>query len=446
MNPDTGEHISATPRRKILSVANVFLCLKTLNLVVITAYSFELIYVLVRILSIDLYPIAVLISSIGVYIMATDLGYSGFVYYRTRQSFLTQAVPHGSEAEVFILYTAIACIAALAVAIVLAFIGHIPVEVRIGLSLYFLSIVLALPWGLLRKIAAAVDLYLSFEVFELIRRLFFFGTAACMLAGLPLIKFALICLLAWMIAFVMSIRMLQRRRQMVLVSSSAAAVILHLRSNYRNIIHSGSLTLSEFVIYNFPYLMIPFVFTDKSFIIAFDIFYKIIRFGSVSYGVAAETFLPAQTRAFYSKDRAKVMHYYRIVILLGVIPLSASLIVLFGFGDQIFTKLLSRGGVIDAALRVSMGVMLTAMLFQTSAGTFLVGSGNYERLSRLALVTLGLMGAVVAVTWAAQISFSHFMYIYVAVYILHSVFYTIYLFYFVRSLEGHDPIPELARP
>jgi hypothetical protein len=446
MSPSAGDHISAAPRRQIFSVANVFLCLKALNLVVITAYSFEMIYVLVRILTIDLYPIAVLISSIGVYIMATDLGYSGFVYYRTRQSFLTQAAPHGSEAEVFILYTSIAGIAALGVALVLAFLGHIPVDVRIGLSLYFLSIVLALPWGLLRKIAAAVDLYVSFEVFELVRRLFFFGTAACMLAGLPLIGFTLICLLAWVVAFVMSIRMLQRRRQMVLVRSSAAAVLLHLRSNYRNIIHSGSLTLSEFVIYNFPYLMIPFVFTDKGFIVAFDIFYKVTRFGSVSYGVAAETFLPSQTRAFHSKDRAQVLRYYRIVALLGLIPLSISLTVLFGFGDQLFTKLLSRGGMIDASLRVAMGVMLTAMLFQTSAGTFLVGSGNYERLSRLAFVTLSLMGAVVVATWAAHISFGHFMYSYVAVYSLHAMFYTVYLFYFVRGLDARDLLPQAARP
>ena len=434
----------AAAGRAVLSGRNAFLVLKAFNLVVITAYSFELIYVLVRILSADLYPVAVLISSLGVYIMATDLGYSGFVYYRTRQSFLDRGAPHGSEAEVFVLYSAITVAAALAMAIGLEVFSSIPAGLRIGLSLYFFSIVLALPWGLLRRIAAAVDLYLAFELFELIRRLFFFASAASMLAGLPLAAFGGLCLAAWAVAFTVAIGMLRRRRGMVLTTSSAAAVRQHIRLNYRNIVHSGLLSLIEFVIYNYPYIALPLLYSDKSFIIAFDIFYKVIRFGAVSYSVAAETFLPSQTRAFYAKDTVRVMRHYRTVILLGLLPLGVSLLVLFGFGDRVFTILLSRGGVIDLSLRVSMAVMLIAMLLQSSAGTFLLGTGNYRQLSRLALISLGLMAGLVAGTWALGLSFHSFMSVYVAIYIVHTVIYTVYMVQFLQSYAGRAPLPRAA--
>jgi hypothetical protein len=144
--------------RGALTSRNVLFILKAMNLVVITAYSFEMVYILVRVLSIETYSIAVLISSAGIYIMASDLGYSGFVYYRTRQSFLTRAEPHGSEAESFALYMIIALAAAAAMATALFLFFPVPVSLRLAFSLYFLSIVLALPWGLIRKIAAAVDL------------------------------------------------------------------------------------------------------------------------------------------------------------------------------------------------------------------------------------------------------------------------------------------------
>ena len=421
--------------QRIFSRRNAFLVSKTLNLVAITANSFVLVYVLVRILSFDLYPAAVLISSIGTYIMATDLGYSGFVYYRTRQSFLKDAKPHGSEAEVFILYMAVALIAAALVSAGIAVFLPVSPLMRTALSLYFLSIVLALPWNLLRRITAAVDLYLSFEVYEAVRRLFFLGVAICMLAGLPFIAFTLICLCAWLISFVVAIRILSNKREMALINSSPKAIIRHFKENSENIWQSGSLTITEFAIYNFPYVAIPFLFSDKTFIIAFDIFYKIIRFGGVSYAVPAESYLPTQTRAFYAHDRINVLHYYRIVMLLGLLPLGMATLALFGVGDQLFTALLSRTGLVDLSMRISMAIMLSAMLLKESSGIFLFGTGNYKRLSPLAFITLGLMAFLVAATWLLQLSFHSFMYAYVAIYCLHATIYTVYLHHFLSAAQ-----------
>jgi hypothetical protein len=393
----------------------------------------------VRVLSLNFYPIAVFISSLGVYVMATDLGYSGFVYYRLRQSFLGTGEPYESLAEAFLIYVAVALVAAAAVAVGIKFVPNLPPDIRLALSLYFLSIVLALPWGLARKIAAAVDLYLSFEIIEFARRLFFMIVAALMLAGLPFISFSVICLLAWAVAIACAVHMLHRRRRIVLVKSSRAKILLHVLANYRNIWQSGSLTLIEFVIWTFPYMVIPFLFTDKSFIVAFDIFFKVVRFGATSYSVPSETFLPPQTRAFYLRDRAGVTRYYLVVVLIGALSLSIAIGVLLGFGDRIFTVLLSRGGVIDKSMRVSMAAMLAAVLFQAAAGSFLVGTGNYAWPTRLASITLTLMASVVVSTWGLRLSFGSFMNLYVLVYFVHALFYTALLFRLLGSLGRSDP-------
>jgi O-antigen/teichoic acid export membrane protein len=258
--------------------------------------------------------------------------------------------------------------------------------------------------------------------------------AGMMLLGLPFITFTLICLLAWAAAFVRALHMLRSRRKMPLLASSPAAVLAHVRANSHNLWHSGSLTVAEFVLYNFPYVAIPLLFADKTLIVAFDIFYKVVRFGAVSYAVPAESFLPAQTRAFYGGEWEGVMQYYRRTLLLGTVPLAACAIVLLGFGDRIFTTLLSRGGIVDHAQRVSMVLLLAAMLFQSAAGTFLVATGNYARLSRLAAVTLGLMAAAVIATWALELPFDTFLYLYAIMYCVHAAFYSGYLFRFLGSI------------
>jgi hypothetical protein len=414
----------------VAKASKVFFGLKTLNLVVITFYSFALVYVLIRILPQNLYPIAVLVSSFGVYIMATDLGYSGFVYYRTRQRYLQNAASDGSESEVLNLYLGVALLSAAIAAILILVIVDTSLLLRASLALYFLSIVLALPWGLLRKVAAAVDLYLPLEFYEFIRRIVFLALAGAMLLGLPFWIFCLLCLLVWALAFTAVQRML-RRHGVAVGRSSPRAIARHLADNFRNIGRSGALTVIEFLMYNFPYIAIPLVFGDRMLIVPFDIFYKIVRFGAVSYAVSAESFLPPQTHAYYRDDRGGVLRYYYMGLLLGLLPLCAATAILLGFGDRVFTTLLARAGVIDPAMRIDMVIMLAAMLLQNSAGTFLVGTGNYSPLCRLAAITLSLMGVDVLATWQWRLSFDHFMALYVAAYAVHAIFYSGYLFRFL---------------
>jgi hypothetical protein len=417
-----------------------FFILKALNLILITTYSFELVYVLVRVLSLKFYSIAVFISSLGVYVMATDLGYSGFVYSRIRQSFLRPGEPHESLAEAFVIYVAIALVSAAAVAVGIEFVVNVPFGVRIALSLYFLSIVIALPWGLIRKIAAAVDLYLQFEIIEFVRRLFFMIVAALMLAGLPFSSFSAICLLAWSVAVAYAIRMLYKRRGIALIKTSSAKILQHVLANYGNLWRSGSLTLIEFVIWTFPYIVIPILFTEKTFIVAFDVFFKVVRFGATSYSVPAETFLPPQTRAFYLRNWKGVARYYVLVLLIGAVSLFVAVGVLLGFGDRIFAVLLSHGDIIDKSMRISMAAMLAAVLFQAAAGCFLVGTGHYAQPTRLASVTLTIMASVVVSTWGLQLSFSSFMKLYVLVYFVHALFYTALLFRLLGSLGRLDAL------
>lgn len=420
-----------TPRRWRLPQKQVLFVLKTLNLAVITVYSFALVYVLVRVLSLALYPTAVIMSSIGAYVMATDLGYSGFLYYRLRQSFLKGSSEDHAVSEVLTLYGAVTLGSALLMAAALMLLFDLPTAARAGLSVYFLSLVMALPWVLLRRVAAAVDLFLQFEAYELARRVFFLAMALAMLAGLPFLVFSLICLLAWAVAFAAVFRLL-RSRGIPVRPSPPPAILRHLRQNWRDVGHSGALTVIEFAIYNSPYLAIPFLFHDKITIVAFDVFYKVVRFGGVAYGVPAETLLPSQTRAYYAGDRRGVLRTFYANLLLGAVPLAAATALVLLFGNTLFTVLLSKSGIVDESLRIAMVMMLAAMLFQNSAGTFLLSTGNYRSLSRIALLTMILVGAAMAATWTASLPFETFMFAYVGIYCLHALLYCLYLWRFMK--------------
>lgn len=431
---------------RLVSSRQVLFVLKTLNLAVITVYSFALIYVLVRVLSLDLYPTAVVMSSIGAYVLATDLGYSGFLYYRLRQRFLRESEEEeDAVSEVLTLYAGIALAAAAVMAAVVLLFLSAPLEARVALSVYFLSIVLALPWMLIRRISAAVDLFMRFEAYELVRRVFFLGMALAMLKGLPFFAFCLICLAAWGMAFAAGVHML-RSRGIHVSASPPSAIFMHLRDNWRDVGHSGSLTLVEFVIYNFPYLVLPALFHDRIAVIAFDVFYKVVRFGAVSYGVPAETLLPGQTRAFYAGDVRSVKRHFYLNLALGAVPLLAAAVLVLLFGDRIFAVLLSKGGIVDENVRIAMVIMLAAMLFQNSAGTFLTGTGNYRQLSRLALVTATLMAAAVAATWWLGLSFAAFLFLYVGIYCLHALLFCAYLLRFLVKKRPESGVQAEAAP
>ena len=220
-----------------------------------------------------------------------------------------------------------------------------------------------------------------------------------------------------------------------------ATLVSHIINNKSHIAKSGRFTILEFIVYNYPYLILPFVFHATQAIIAFDVFYKIVRFGTVAFAVPAETFLPYQTRAYYEGRQDVVTGYAKRVMALGLMPLIAASTILLVFGGEMFHHLLKHAAVITISLRVAMVGMLAAMLFQTASGTFLVGIGEYVGLGRVATITACLMAALVVVCRATGSTFEVFIGGYVAVYAIHAIMFQLY---FRRLPSSGTVVPSAA--
>src|SRR5690242_13048771 len=123
-----------------------FLALKVANLALVTFYSFGIIYVLVRVVPPGFYPWMVLLASIGGYVLATDMGFSAYVYAEVRRNFLADALDGADElvSQATSLYLALA-LAAIAIAGCVISLAT-PPRLAPALTAYFATIVLPLPW------------------------------------------------------------------------------------------------------------------------------------------------------------------------------------------------------------------------------------------------------------------------------------------------------------
>jgi hypothetical protein len=399
-----------------------FLTIKALNLALLVAYSFGLIFVLVRSVPAGSYPWMVMLSSIGTYVLAVDLGFSNYAYSVVRRRFLEQQLAGAEDlvaeaVSLYLLIAAVACAIAAPVIWVLA-----PAPLRLAMLGYFATIVIPLPWMLIRRVAAAVDLHVQIEVLECIRRALFCGILATMLVGMPLIGFVGLALAGWAVAMAAA-WLLLRAHGFRIVAGRPGRMLAFLAENGEGVVQSGSFTALEFIIYNFPYLLIPVMFHGPANLVGFDLFNKVTRFGGAAYSVPAEAFSPQQTRAYYAGDHAAVDRFQKMMWAVGAVPMVVGGALVILVGGPLFEHLLAGLHAVPIGLREEMAAMLAALLLQTSAGGFLLSVGRYGELTRAALVTVGLMLAAVVVTMLWRLSFSEFMLLYVLVYGVHAAMF-----------------------
>lgn len=411
-----------------------FLALKGVNLALLVVYSFGMVYVLVRALPPGFYPWMVVLSSVGGYVLAADLGFSIYVYSVVRRRFLAGDLAGsqdlvGDATGIYFAAAAVSCAIAGAVIAKVA-----PQGLALALAGYFASIVLPLPWMLIRRVAAAIDLHVHIEILEATRRAVFCGFAGLMLAGVPLIGFVLLSLAGWLAAMGCAWGLL-RRHGFHLRPGPPARLLSFFSENRDGVVKSGRFTALEFGIYNFPYLLIPLMFHGPAELVGFDLFNKVARFGGAAYSVPAEAFTPQQTRAHYAGDVATVERYQRLMWAVGAVPMTIGGGLLLLVGGPVFDKLLAGVHAVSGEVRIAMAAMLAALLLQTSAGGFLISVGRYDEVGRVAVTTAVLMGASVAATTLLGLSFGTFMLLYVAAYAVHAVLFESAF----RRLSGRGP-------
>ncbi|MGN6268804.1 MAG: glycosyltransferase family 2 protein [Sphingomonas sp.] len=415
-----------------------FLALKLANLALVTIYSFEIIYVLVRVVPPGFYPWMVFVASIGNYVLVADLGFSAYVYAAVRRDFLADDLDGAddlvSQAASLYLGIAVAVVAIAAVVMPAA----APAGMAAALTAYFATIVLPLPWMLIRRVAAALDHYIAIESVECIRRAVFCLVAATMLMGVSLLEFALACLALWMTAAAAAWWILSRNG-FHLRWGSPRRIALFWRENRSGVVKSGRVAALDFFVDNFPYLAIPVIFHGPADLVSFDLFTKVARFGGAAYGVPGEVFTPPQTRAFYAGDANGVMRYQRWTWWLSALPLIVGGVLIGVFGGPVFERLLAGTHEVSPLVRLAMILMLVALLLRSAAAGFLTAVAKYDELAIVAAIAAALMVAVLAATAIGAIPFPVFMLLYVSVYFIHAV---VCQWFFVRLRRA----PPLARP
>ncbi|MBI5260647.1 MAG: hypothetical protein HY852_02370 [Bradyrhizobium sp.] len=413
-----------------------YLALKASNTAFQLVFGILTTYVFLRILSPDVFAAYILISAIGGYSSLADLGCSNLIYVNMRQAYLGGHHLGAAFEEALAALLTYCAVVLLVLFVVSALIVADVIEnhgAPLNLILYLLFWLLLLPWNIVRTAANAVDLYVPFEIIELIRRSLVTGFLVSLLTGLEVRQYLIAINVVWGGCFLVAAfygRRLFRKFGAGKESIGAAVVRLY-RDRLASVKAVAAFNVSAFTIYIFPYFIIPAMSFPTNALVVFDTFYKVGRFGATAYRVAGDAFLPMQTRAVHEgrtrdlmSSVAKVMAFQFVIFLVGAICLLAG-------SNWIFPALLNGKVEISQAIVLMMVAMLFLELIQLTLEAILINSGLFEPMAKLYVAVVSALGTVALVSYLWAWSFPLFLGVYVLVYgigaVLHVPLFLRYL-------------------
>jgi hypothetical protein len=413
-----------------------YLTLKVSNTAFQLVFGILTTYVFLRILSPDVFATYILISAIGGYSSLADLGCSSLIYVNMRKAYLDG---HHLETALEEALAALLTYGAV-VLLVLFVVGALIVTdviqnhgAPLNLILYLLFWLLLLPWNMVRTTANAVDLYVPFEIIELMRRLLVTAFLIALLAGLEVRQYLIAINVVWGACFLVAA--FYGRRSFgefgVGKGSIAAAVVRLYCDRLPSVKAVAAFNVSAFTIYVFPYFIIPGMSFPRDALVVFDTFYKVGRFGATVYRVAGDAFLPMQTRAVHEGRKRDLMSLVGTVLAFQFVIFLVGAICLLGGSDRIFPALLNGKVEISQTIVLMMVAMLFLELIQLTLEVILINSGLFEPMAKLYVTVVTALGTVALVSYLCKLSFPLFLGAYVLVYgigaILHVPLFLRYL-------------------
>jgi O-antigen/teichoic acid export membrane protein len=398
-----------------------YLALKVSNTAFQLAFGILTTYIFLRVFSPDVFAAYILISVIGGYASLADLGCSNLIYVNMRNAYLDghHLGPVLEEAlGALLTYAAI-------VLVVFFVVGGLIVAnvienhgAPLNLILYLLFWLLLLPWNIVRTTANAVDLYVPFEIIELMRRLLVTGLLISLLAGLEVRQYLIAVNVVWGACFLVAAFCGRHLFDEFGAGkgSIAAAVVRLYCDRLASVKAVVAFNLSAFTIYVFPYFIIPVMSFPRDALIVFDTFYKVGRFGATVYRVAGDAFLPVQTRAVHEGRTRDLMSSVGTVLAFQLVIFLIGAICLLGGSDRIFPVLLNGKVEISQAIVLMMVAMLFLELIQLTLEVILMNSGIFEPMAKLYVAVLTALGTVALASYLFQLSFPIFLAGYVLVY------------------------------
>jgi O-antigen/teichoic acid export membrane protein len=373
----------------------LFFGLRIGSTVLATAWSFLLTYTLVRLIGLQDYAFLATVIAFASLVLQADLGISIRLFARMRQNFLDPE--SGSREDLrSAMATALWAYAGAAALITIVFAVSLwiwnlgPVEHRFAIVLLFAGSVLPLPWMVLRVAVNAFDHYVVTEAIDFTRRAALLALTGALAFGLPLLAYTVGFLLLWMAAL-LALFLLAQRRIDLFSGISLKRGWQVLRADAASLVASAGLSVSDFLIYIFPYYVILLTHAEAAALVAFDMFYKVTRFGVTAYLTVTETMLPHQTRAYHTGQFRTLVRMTALSSLLCSMPCIAGAGIIFFFGEWFFSTLLGHPNIVSPHLRLAICAMLICMVVKTVSGAVLVGVGELPPLARRASLTLMAM-------------------------------------------------------
>jgi O-antigen/teichoic acid export membrane protein len=373
----------------------LFFGLRIGSTVLATAWSFLLTYTLVRMIGLQDYAFLATVIAFASLVLQADLGISVRLFSRMRQNFLDPSAGsredlRSAAATALWAYSAAALLATAVFAAILWIWDLGPAAHRGALVVLFAGSVLPLPWMVLRVAVNAFDHYVLTEAIDCARRAILLALTGALAFGLPLMAYTIGFVLLW--AAALAILFIQAQRRIDLFHGiSIRRGWQVLREDGAGIAASAQLSFSDFLIYIFPYYVLLLTHAEAAALVAFDMFYKVTRFGVTAYFTVSETMLPHQTRAYHTRNPAAMLRMLGLSFALCAVPCIAGTGIIYFFGDRFFGELLGHPDIVSPHLRLAICAMLVFMMVKAITGSVLAGIGELSPLGNRATLALAAM-------------------------------------------------------
>ncbi|MGF1454811.1 MAG: hypothetical protein ACFB6R_05460 [Alphaproteobacteria bacterium] len=423
-----------------------YLMLKAGNIALAGAWGFAQVYALVRILDLKDYSIVVITTAVGAYVLATDLGLSAVLYTRVRRAFLEGRMREEANFAVtsLVIYGTIAVLAAI------AFYGVVTVfsigsrDLHVGFAAHLLVMALALPWALIRVTMAASDRFLMFESVEFGRRIVIVALPFLMLLGVSYVTFVFMALAVWIAVFSIFLPLFFRTFDLKLTGLKLNfGPFMNARTG--QVKWASAYGLQEFFLYNAPYFIVPIISRDPRDLIAFDIFFKITRFGISGHHAINEAMAPVLTRSLHAGNTSSAFRTIGLILLLSFFVAVVGSVTVTQFGDLTFELLLDDEALVPDIVRAAMAGFLVAGAMNMCNASILLFKASYTLLASASLISLTAVAIWAGVIWIFEWGFLPFMVGYTVIYATRSVImFTITTSQIWRSKQAQPEMSQVA--
>jgi O-antigen/teichoic acid export membrane protein len=399
---------------KLVNKLTGFAALHALNTGLNLVYTLLQLLVLARTLDPERYTQIVLLLSFGIYFQPVDQAIGRASYIVLRKNYVSRAASRGVHVitSVDFVYSALLAVACFTVPLLVAPHGH---REYFESSLLLVGSLFTNTWSYrTQSIAWAVGLERYFSVLSLWRRLAHMAALALLWLSQDLLAFCIavaLCIFVFQIIAVVTVA----RSSTLFRPSSLVHWRWHELVNYVGRVANSLLSsLSELLVLNSPYLLIPFFYGVSPLIVVYDSVMKVARLSITGTRAFVETQLPKLSQLLIIGAIGAVESLaLRLVVICFMGAALLAVFVVFK-GSLLFSLLLGPNNLITPDLLApAAAIILVTSIYQPivvmlSYGEFPRTIAKFSLLCASGFLIFGL------VVWAYHDGSNHIMWLYSA--------------------------------